>query len=69
MHNNVTKITRIRLKNTGDNIMASILSSEISAPRSASSSSVITTAKELAGVLALFACAALPTFLLALTWV
>jgi hypothetical protein len=49
--------------------MASILSSEISAPRSASSSSVITTAKELAGVLALFACAALPTFLLALTWV
>lgn len=49
--------------------MASILSSEISAPRSSFNSNVVTTVKELAGVLALFACAALPTFLLALTWV
>jgi hypothetical protein len=49
--------------------MASILSSEISAPRSTLNSSVVTTVKEVAGVLALFACAALPTFLLALTWV
>ncbi|WP_157810362.1 hypothetical protein [Vibrio sp. HA2012] len=49
--------------------MASILSSQVSAPKIAVSSSVITTVKEIAGILVLFACVALPTFLLALTWV